>query len=82
MKYLNRDVNIKNHTLGKPKIKAPQDSFANMVIKANSNGEFTFTIPKEGYWGFRAAEVGSVKEYKGKKLEQDAIIWVETKNMK
>lgn len=82
VKYLNRTIDTKTHTLGKPIIKAPQDAFVNMTIKANKDGEFTFTIPKEGYWGFRAVGVGSDKEYKGKKLEQDGVILVQAMEMK
>jgi cobalt/nickel transport protein len=53
-----------------------------MGIKANKDGEFTFTLPKAGFWGFCALGVGSDKEYKGKELSQDAVIWVEAKEMK
>jgi len=82
VKYLNREINTKTYTLGKPQIKAPQDAFVNMVIKANKDGEFTFSIPKKGIWGFKASDVGSDKEYKGIKLSQDAILWVQAKEMK
>ena len=68
VEYLNRDVNLKTNTMGKNKIKAPQDSFITMSIKANKDGEFTFSIPKAGFWGFCALGVGSDKEYKGKVL--------------
>jgi cobalt/nickel transport protein len=82
VKYLNRDFDTKTNTLEKPQIKAPQAAFTNMIIKANKDGEFNFTIPKEGFWGFKAMGVGSDKTYKGKKLEQDAVIWVQTTDMK
>jgi len=82
VKYLNRDIDTKTNTLGKPQIKAPQDAFVNMVIKANKDGEFTFAMPKKGIWGFKATDIGSDKEYKGKKLSQDAILWVQVKEMK
>ena len=81
VKYLNRDINTQTNTLGKPQIKAPQNAFVNMVIKTNANGEFTFAIPKEGTWGFKAINIGTTKEYKGKKLEQDAVLWVQAKPM-
>lgn len=81
VKYLNRTFNTKTNTLGQPQIKAPQDSFANMTLKANKDGEFTFTIPKEGFWGFKAVNIGSDKTYKGEKLEQDGVIWVQATKM-
>lgn len=79
VEYLNRDVNLKTNSMGKDKVKAPQDSFVTMTIKANKDGEFTFSIPKAGFWGFCALGVGSDKEFKGKELSQDAVIWVEAK---
>jgi cobalt/nickel transport protein len=82
VKYLNREINTTTNTLGKPKIKAPQDAFVNMIIKANKDGEFTFTIPKEGTWGFRAINIGTLAKYKGKPLEKDAVLWVQAKEMK
>jgi len=82
VEYLNRDVNLKTNSMGKNKIEAPQDAFVTMGIKANKDGEFTFSIPKAGFWGFCALGVGSDKEYKGKELSQDAVIWVEAREMK
>ncbi|MCB9482124.1 MAG: DUF4198 domain-containing protein [Desulfobacteraceae bacterium] len=61
---------------------APQDSFVTMGIKANVNGEFTFGIPRAGWWGFCALGAGPAKEYKGKELSQDAVIWIQAKDMK
>ncbi|AXH10215.1 nickel transporter [Malaciobacter halophilus] len=82
VEYLNRDVDIKNNKMGKDRVTAPQDAFVTMTIKANKDGEFTFAIPKAGQWGFCALGVGPDKEYKGKELSQDAVIWVEAKPMK
>ena len=33
-------------------------------------------IPKAGFWGFAALGSGPKKEYKGKELSQDAVIWI------
>lgn len=82
VEYLNREVDTKNNKMGKDRVTAPQDSFVTMTIKANKDGEFTFAIPKAGQWGFCALGVGPDKEYKGKELSQDAVIWVEAKPMK
>lgn len=82
VEYLNRDVDLKNNKMGSSYVQAPQDAFITMGIKANKDGEFTFSIPKAGFWGFCALGVGSDKEYKGKELSQDAVIWVEAKPMK
>jgi cobalt/nickel transport protein len=82
VEYINRDVDIANNTMGKSRVEAPQDAFVTMTIKANKNGEFTFALPKAGFWGFCALGVGSDKSYNGKELSQDAVIWVEAKEMK
>ena len=82
VEYLNHDVDLKSNAMGKPHVSAPQDSFVTMGIKANKDGEFTFGIPKAGWWGFAALGVGPDSEYKGKELSQDAVIWVQAKDMK
>ena len=82
VEYINNTPDMKNNTMGKNRYKAPQDSFVTMGIKANKEGEFTFSIPKAGFWGFCALGAGSDKEYKGKELSQDAVIWVEAKPMR
>jgi len=82
VEYLNHDVDLKTNSMGKAHVEAPQDSFVTMGIKANKDGEFTFGIPKAGWWGFVALGVGPDTEYKGKELSQDALIWVQAKEMK
>jgi cobalt/nickel transport protein len=52
------------------------------TIIANAQGEFSYGIPKAGWWGFCALGVGPVTEFKGKELSQDAVIWVEAAEMK
>ncbi|XOB60921.1 DUF4198 domain-containing protein [Campylobacterota bacterium DY0563] len=82
VEYINNTPDMKNNAMGPNNIEAPQDSFVTIGIKANKDGEFTFSIPKAGFWGFCALGAGSDKEYKGKELSQDAVIWVEAKPMK
>lgn len=82
VEFLNHDIDLKTNSMGKPYIEAPQDSFVTMGIKANKDGEFTFGIPKAGWWGFAALGVGPDTELNGKELSQDAVIWVQAKPMK
>lgn len=83
VEFVNHAIDIKtNSTNKKAKYSAPQGSFETLTIKADSNGVFTFGIPKAGWWGFAALGVGPDKEYKGKELSQDAVIWVQAKEMK
>lgn len=79
--YLNRDLDIKNNKMGKDKIVATHKSFITLSIRANKDGEFTFTIPKAGFWAFCAQDLIKNKKFKNKRLKQDALIWVEAKPM-
>lgn len=63
-------------------VEAPQDAFVTMTIKANASGEFSFGIPKAGWWGFCALGAGPDTEFNGKELSQDAVIWVKAVDMK
>lgn len=81
VEYLNAQIDMNKNAMGKLRYEAPQDSFVTMGIKANKDGEFTFALPKAGFWGFAALGAGSDTEYKGKELSQDAVIWVEAKPM-
>lgn len=71
----------KNAFGGEARVDAPQDAFVTMTVKANVNGEFVFGIPRAGWWGFCALGVGPDKAYNGKELSQDAVIWVQAKDM-
>ena len=52
------------------------------AIIANAQGEFSYGIPKAGWWGFCALGVGPATEFKGKELSQDAVIWIQAGEMK
>lgn len=83
VEYINYEIDAKNNKFGStPTLEAPHDSFVTMGIKANKDGEFTFAIPKAGWWGFCALGSGPDKEFKGKELSQDAVIWVQAKPLK
>lgn len=83
VEYINHQpLSDKNAFATKAEVKAPQDAFVTMTIKANENGEFAFGIPKAGWWGFCALGVGPAKEHNGKEMSQDAVIWVQARDMK
>lgn len=83
VEYMNHEPMMKKNEFAKEaKAEAPQDSYVTMGIKANKDGEFSFGIPKAGWWGFCALGSGPAKEYKGKELSQDAVIWVQARDMK
>ena len=53
-----------------------------VVAVTDENGVFTFGIPKAGFWGFAALDIGPDKEHEGKTLSQDAVIWVRAYDIK
>ena len=62
------------------KTMAPNNYMVTQVIKADKNGVFTYTAPKEGWWGFAALNTSGKKiKYKGqdKEVELGAVLWVE-----
>ncbi len=81
VEYMNHDIRG-NAFAKKAKVEAPQDSFVTQTIKADSNGVFTFGIPKAGWWGFAALGAGGDVTHKGKELSLDAVIWVQARDMK
>jgi len=81
VEYMNHDIQG-NAFVKRAKVRAPQDAFITQTIKADSNGVFTFGIPRAGWWGFAALGAGGDRTYKGKELSLDAVIWVQAKEMK
>ena len=83
VEYMNHDPLMRHNAFAKKAaVIAPQDAFVTMTIKANVNGEFSFGIPKAGWWGFCALGAGPATEFEGKELSQDAVIWVQARDMK
>jgi len=83
VEYMNhRPLPSHNAFAEKAEVEAPQDAFVTLTIKADADGEFAFGIPKSGWWGFCALGVGPEDEHLGKALSQDAVIWVQARDMK
>ena len=83
VEYLNHEPVLGDNAFAKDaKVEAPQDAFVTVTIKANAAGEFTYGIPKAGWWGFCALGAGPEDKHNGKELSQDAVIWVQAKEMK
>ncbi|MBS8272702.1 DUF4198 domain-containing protein [Thalassospira tepidiphila] len=53
-----------------------------VVALSDENGYFTFGVPKAGFWGFAALGSGPDKEFQGKELSQDAVLWVRAYDVK
>jgi cobalt/nickel transport protein len=83
VEYVNYALDIDAHKLAaEPQVVLPQDSFGTMAIHANDRGEFTIGLARAGWWGICALNVGPKKQHDGKPLSQDAVIWVQARDMK
>lgn len=78
------EVEVEYWNEGK-KVSIPSDPYITQVIKADSNGVFTYAMPKAGWWGFAALIDGDekMKNPDGQlvDVELGALIWVNTKDM-
>jgi cobalt/nickel transport protein len=82
VEYINYAPDLFAHSFAtEPDIALPQGSFGTMSIRANARGEFTIGLPKAGWWGICALAVGPDTEHEGKPLSQDAVIWVQVKDI-
>lgn len=75
IEYLNAAVDMKNRSYTGENV---TEKSATMMF-ADENGCFTFVPTEAGYWGFAALGAGGEKEYNGKELSEDAILWIEAK---
>ncbi|WP_027184704.1 DUF4198 domain-containing protein [Desulfovibrio inopinatus] len=83
VEYMNHMPDIKANAFKKEAVvEAPHDSMVTMGIMTNAQGEFTIGLPKAGWWGICALGSGPKKEFKGKDLSQDAVLWVKAVDMK
>ncbi|PJC88100.1 DUF4198 domain-containing protein [Vibrio sp. HA2012] len=79
IEFINTDVDTKANAFGKSTFSdAPSSA---IVAITDDNGMFTFGVPKAGQWGFACLGSGPDKEYKGKELSQDAVLWIEAQDL-
>jgi cobalt/nickel transport protein len=82
VEHLNHALDVDNRRFEEQgQITAPHPSLEAMVILSNAQGEFSFALPKAGWWGFAALNVGPTKQHAGKPLSQDAILWVQVTDL-
>ncbi len=66
-------------------VKAPGDAFVTQVIKADSQGVFSYAMPRQGWWGFAALVEGKpLPGPNGKPVDVElgGLIWVRVQDMK
>lgn len=79
IEFINTNVDTKANAFGKDTYReAPASA---IVAITDDNGMFTFGVPKAGKWGFACLGSGPDKEYKGKELSQDAVLWIEAQDL-
>lgn len=82
VEYINYVPDMKNNRFAvQANITPPADTFVSQTIYADANGTFHFSLLKAGQWGFAALGVGTQKTHQGKTLSQDAVIWVQAREL-
>jgi cobalt/nickel transport protein len=83
VEYVNHAPDLaRRRSADEPAVELPQASFGTMSIRANDRGEFSIGLPRAGWWGICALAVGPGTEHEGKELSQDAVLWVQAKEMR
>ncbi len=78
VEYMGHAPDLKANALAdKSSVDYPVSSLVTQTLIADQDGIITYGLPKAGWWGFAALGVGPDKEYQGKELSQDAVIWVQ-----
>lgn len=81
--YAPVEVEFYNHD---DRILPPAGAFVTQVVKADSNGVFTYAMPRAGWWGFAALSEDYVKmkgaDGRDYPVEIGAVIWVKTRDMR
>ncbi len=83
VEYMSHKPDLKKNGLAKKcDVEYPNDVLVTQTIVTDSNGVFSFGLPRAGWWGFAALGVGPEKQHEGKDMSQDAVIWVQAVDMK
>lgn len=73
-------VDVEVELFNQEKWVAPTDAHITQVVKTDENGNFSFTCPLPGWWGFSALTDAEYslkgKDGEDKKVELGAVIWV------
>ncbi|EIJ41997.1 ABC-type Co2+ transport system, periplasmic component [Beggiatoa alba B18LD] len=66
-------------------VSIPADPFVTQVIKANAQGEFSYAMPRAGWWGFAAIVDSDTPinspDRKPAVVEQGGVMWIQTRDM-
>jgi cobalt/nickel transport protein len=83
IEYLNHEPQIDARQFAaEGRVTAPQDAFTTLSIRADANGQVIIGLPKAGWWGICALDLGGEKlKFQGKHLSLDAVLWVKATDM-
>ena len=83
VEYVNRKPDFATRSwAGEQQISPSHPALGPMSLRADAAGTFSIALPRAGWWGVAALDVGPVKTHKGKKLSQDAVLWVQAFDVK
>ncbi|WP_425930391.1 DUF4198 domain-containing protein [Pseudomonas sp. NyZ201] len=82
IEYLNHPMDLKANAFGpQALVKAPQASFNTLSTYSDDLGIVTIGLPRAGWWGIAALDIGATKTHNGKPLSQDAVLWIQATDM-
>lgn len=82
VEYMNHAVDLKKRGFGrKAKMTAPHPAYERLSALADANGVVAVGLPKAGWWGIAALDIGAEKIHNGKTLSQDAVLWLQVKDV-
>lgn len=82
VEYLNHGVELDRNAFNpKGEVTSPQPAFNTLSTYSDAEGVVTIGLPRAGWWGIAALNIGSTKTYKGKALSQDAVLWIQARDM-
>ena len=82
VEYLNYEPNFEERSFDdEAKIEVPLPGYEYVSLRTDANGTFSIGLSKEGWWGIAALGVGPQTEHEGKELSQDAVLWVQAKDI-
>ncbi|MGD9949371.1 MAG: DUF4198 domain-containing protein [Desulfobulbus sp.] len=80
------EIEYLNESKDNPKlVQPPSDPFVTQVVKTDANGNFTYAMPRAGWWGFAALSTADwtiKQDGADKPVELGAVYWVHTTDMK
>ena len=83
VEYVNRKPDFASKAwAGDQQVNPPHPALGPISLRSDAAGTVTNALPRAGWWGIAALDVGPVKTHKGKKLSQDAVLWVQAFDVK